>query len=170
MVMPSNWFYLVLLLLAGTIAVGSVFKISEPFGVIGDHDGDNSELNGVIDNYKEKSEVKVGTLGYTYFQNWGPDVNMGGPGIVNSTTSRASGGTRNQFGNFGTIGNFPAVPLAKRCKQGAKCKNFTFNGMANVCTECEGLAENYNDLSAPIYVHARSAGRPRQMKQIVNYI
>jgi len=106
-------------------------------------------------NYQEPSEVALGTLGYTYFDKWAPAVNF-------KKNKRG-------FNNFGTIGKFPAIPLCDQCHLGTNCPNYTFTGQQNVCTACANRNVNYDDLSRPLFVQARSAGRPRQCRQIVNY-
>lgn len=111
--------------------------------------------SGSSSNFYSPSEVALGTLDYTYFDKWGPGINF-------KKKNR-------EFGNFGTIGKFPAIPLCDQSHLGTNCPNYTFTGQQNVCHVSSNRNVNYDDLSRPIYVNARSAGRPRQCRQIVNY-
>ncbi|GAI82862.1 unnamed protein product [marine sediment metagenome] len=76
------------------------------------------------------------------------------------------------YGNFGIIGKFPAIPICDSCHLDFDCVNYdwtdTDDRNANVCRKCKKnvLYKNYNDLSEPLYVYARSVGRPRQSRKI----
>lgn len=76
------------------------------------------------------------------------------------------------FGNFGIIGKFPAIPICDTCKLDFDCVNYAYTDVddrnMNVCRKCKKniLYKNYNDLSEPLHVYARSAGRPRQCRQL----
>ena len=111
------------------------------------------EIENFVSNFQIPSEVALGTLDYSNYDGWGPSVNF------KKDTS--------DYG--GTIGEFPAIPLCDQCHLGTNCPNYTFNGQQNVCHMCSQNNVNYGDLSSPIYVSARSAGRPRQCRQLVNY-
>lgn len=88
-----------------------------------------------------------------------------------STNGLSTKSTKN-FGNFGIIGKFPAIPICDNCGLEFDCVNYNYNYRddkhMNVCKKCDknGLGKNYNDLHQPLYVYARSAGKPRQCKRI----
>ncbi len=76
------------------------------------------------------------------------------------------------YGNFGIIGKFPAIPICDSCGLDFGCVGYDWSDTddknMNVCRKCSrnGIYKNYNDLSKPLYVNARSAGRPRQCRQL----
>lgn len=76
------------------------------------------------------------------------------------------------YGNFGIIGKFPAIPICDSCKLEFDCVNYAYTDVddrnMNVCRKCKKnvLYKNYNNLEEPLYVYARSAGRPRQCRKI----
>jgi hypothetical protein len=76
------------------------------------------------------------------------------------------------FGNFGIIGKFPAIPLCNSCGLEFNCVNYPYTDAddknMNVCRKCDphSLSKNYNQIDKPLFVSARSAGRPRQCRQI----
>ena len=76
------------------------------------------------------------------------------------------------FGNFGIIGKFPAIPVCDSCGLDFDCVNYAYIDVddrnANVCRKCRKsvLYKNYNKSAEPLYVYARSAGRPRQSRRI----
>ena len=76
------------------------------------------------------------------------------------------------FGNFGIIGAFPAIPICDSCGLEFGCAVYPYESddhNETVCRKCSGsgLNKNYSDLSKPINVYARSAGKPRQCRQII---
>ncbi len=76
------------------------------------------------------------------------------------------------FGNFGITGKFPSIPICNSCGLSFDCSNYAYNDVddknANVCRKCNKhvLYKNYNQLDEPLYVYARSVGRPRQCRKI----
>lgn len=76
------------------------------------------------------------------------------------------------YGNFGIIGKFPTIPICDSCGLRYDCVNYDWSDVddrnMNVCRKCKKnvLYKNYNDLSEPLYVYARSAGRPRQSRKL----
>lgn len=94
-----------------------------------------------------------------------------------SDTGLTSLGSRNKkyidFGNFGTIGDFPSIPICNSCGLEYNCVNYDYQSTddlnMNVCRKCEknGTFKNYGNLKKPLYVYARSAGRPRQCRLII---
>ncbi len=101
-----------------------------------------------------KADVAIGNLQMDYFDKWGPSINF-------------KKSTRD-FGNFGTIGTFPTMPICDKCHLDTNCPNFTFNGQQNVCHVCRRGRANYSNLDEPLYVGARSVGRPRQCRLLLN--
>lgn len=77
------------------------------------------------------------------------------------------------YGNFGIIGKFPSIPICDSCRLEYNCSNYAYTNVddrnINVCRKCNKnvLYKNYNDLNKPLYVYARSAGRPRQCRNII---
>lgn len=78
------------------------------------------------------------------------------------------------YGNFGIIGKFPAIPICDSCGLEFDCMEYPYKnideiGAANVCRKCNphALDKNYNILSKPLYVFARATGRPRQCRRII---
>ena len=114
---------------------------------------------------------------------WTP-FSRASPILVNTQcTALSSGSATNQatpnnrrlpknFGNFGIIGKFPTMPICDSCGLEFDCVNYAYDNVddknMNVCRKCNknSLYKNYNDLSKPLYVYARSAGRPRQCRQL----
>jgi len=79
--------------------------------------------------------------------------------------------TPTNFGNFGIIGSFPAIPICNSCGLEFGCTGFPYDSddkNETVCRKCRAnsLHKNYTNLNEPIYVYARSAGRPRQCRRI----
>jgi hypothetical protein len=76
------------------------------------------------------------------------------------------------YGNFGIIGKFPAIPICNSCNLEFDCVNYAYDDVddrnVNVCRKCKKnvLYKNYNQLDEPLFVFARSAGRPRQCRKI----
>ncbi len=76
------------------------------------------------------------------------------------------------YGNFGIIGKFPAIPICDSCGLEFDCVNYAYTDVddrnANVCRKCgkNVLYKNYNQLDYPLRVFARSAGRPRQCRRL----
>lgn len=77
------------------------------------------------------------------------------------------------YGNFGIIGKYPAIPICDSCGLEFDCSNYGYNDTddknVNVCRKCNAnaLYKNYNQLCKPLYVYARSVGRPRQCRRII---
>lgn len=93
----------------------------------------------------------------------------------NSVTNKAGPNNRRiskNFGNFGIIGKYPAIPVCDSCHLDFNCVGYAYDSVddknMNVCRKCKknSLYKNYNDLSKPLFVYARSAGRPRQSRLI----
>ena len=76
------------------------------------------------------------------------------------------------FGNFSIFGKFPAIPVCDSCGLDFDCVNYAYTDVddrnANVCRKCRKhvLYKNYNKADEPLYVYARSSGRPRQSRRI----
>lgn len=97
-------------------------------------------------------DLAIEKLNYDDGDAWAPAVNF-----------------KDRQDNATTIGNFPAIPLCDQCKLIAGLGQG--RDQYAVKTQCSNNHDiNYSDLSKPIYVAARSPGRPRQCRQIVNYI
>ncbi len=76
------------------------------------------------------------------------------------------------YGNFGIIGKFPAIPICDSCGLEFNCSGYAYNDVddknMNVCRKCNknSLYKNYDQLNQPLYVYARSVGRPRQCRRL----
>ena len=75
------------------------------------------------------------------------------------------------FGNFNIIGKFPTIPIEESCYLDFDSTNFPYDideKNQSVSRKCNpnAINKNYNDLSMPLYVMSRTAGRPRQIRQI----
>ena len=72
------------------------------------------------------------------------------------------------FGNFGKFGVIPMMQSCSKCQLNDNCSNFDYNKsdtqVMNVCQSCD----INTCLDAPYYVSARSAGRPRQCRRIMD--
>lgn len=74
------------------------------------------------------------------------------------------------FSDFGTFGDFPPMPICDSCGLEFDCSNYSYQDVddknMNVCRKCKNdlFTKNYNDLSKPLYVYARSVGKPRQCR------
>ena len=91
--------------------------------------------------------------------------------IVNSEATAVNLRKPRNFGNFGIIGKFPANPICDSCHLEYNCTNYGYEvdeKNANVCRKCKinSINKNYNQMDQPLYVFSRSAGRPRQCRQI----
>lgn len=92
--------------------------------------------------------------------------------IFNSQSTAVNIKPIRNYGNFGIIGKFPAIPICNSCQLEFDCSNYDYDNVddknTNVCRKCGSnvLGKNYNQLDKPLYVFARSAGRPRQCRQI----
>lgn len=86
------------------------------------------------------------------------------------------------FGNFGTIGSYPANPLCPSCKldrnvitapylHANDLGDETGDLLGKVGRKCHGCGslggKNYDDLSLPFLVAGRSAGRTRQCRRLL---
>lgn len=83
------------------------------------------------------------------------------------------------FGNFGTFGSYPPNPLCFSCGLSSNALTAPYlhaNDLGDqsgelygkVARSCSNLCgKNYNDLSRPFTVAARSAGRVRQCRRII---
>ena len=83
------------------------------------------------------------------------------------------------FGNFGTIGSYPANPLCASCglNRGSITAPYLHandigdlagDNYGKVATKCNDISgKNYYNLNKPFLVEGRSAGRPRQCRRIV---
>jgi hypothetical protein len=78
------------------------------------------------------------------------------------------------FGNFGTIGKYPPIPLCFSCDMLGNTISAPYIGINDVRSEgkvsrsCKPiLGKNYNDLSRPFLVSARTAGRGRQCRRLL---
>jgi len=107
---------------------------------------------------------------------WTP-FSQADPNLFNSQGTAANISLGNSkpmrdFNNFGIIGKFPAIPICNSCKLDFDCVNYDYTDIddknANVCRRCgkNVLSKNYGELDKPLFVYARSAGRPRQTRQI----
>ena len=75
------------------------------------------------------------------------------------------------FGNFGIIGDYPAIPVADNCQLDFNCTNFPYESddkNVSVCRRCNGsIFKNYNIKGyEPLDVYARATGKPRQSRNI----
>jgi len=93
-----------------------------------------------------------------------PLTNGGGGKSSSSILSKRSKG----FGNFGKFGFVPMMQNCSKCQLNDNCSNFDYNksdtNTMNVCQSCDmNQGKNY-----PYYVSAKSAGRPRQCRRILD--
>ena len=75
------------------------------------------------------------------------------------------------YGNFGIIGDYPAIPVSNNCQLDFNCTNFPYTSddkNVSVCRRCNGsIFKNYNIKGyEPLEVYARATGKPRQSRNI----
>jgi len=121
----------------------------------------------IIKYYENSNKVEHYTTLWTPFSNANQDI------VNTQCTSVNKKSLNKNFGDFGIIGKFPAIPICNSCQLDFDCVNYAYDDVddrnMNVCRKCGDnvLYKNYNDMSKPLYVNARSAGRPRQCKRIL---
>lgn len=87
-------------------------------------------------------------------------------------THMAKGIHPRNFRDFGIIGKIMPDPVVDSCYLDFGCTNYVYDAdekNENVCRRCNtnAINKNYNELDRPLYVMARSAGRPRVPRQVV---
>lgn len=86
---------------------------------------------------------------------------------------------QNNFSNFTTIGEYPAIPLCNSCNlqpdtigppylQRNQVGDESSSIYQSVATKCGNIfGKNYNNLNKPFLVAGRSAGRTRQCRRLM---
>ena len=75
--------------------------------------------------------------------------------LVNTTpTALHNNSINSNFGNFGKIGSYPAIPSPDNCSLDFNCMNYLDDYNMSICKKCS--------LAQPQNVFARAVGKPRQ--------
>lgn len=114
-----------------------------------------------------KDTVKEKYTNWSSFSQASPILANTGNTAVNLWRSKP----RN-YGNFGIIGKFPAIPICDNCGLDFGCSNYAYpvdDKNKNICRKCNqtGIFKNYNQMDKKLRVFARSVGRPRQCRNIM---
>lgn len=130
----------------------------------------------ILEHFENKENFAVVRPGYT---NTSPFLDLRYnhvPTSINLTKKDR------EFGNFGTFGSFPANPLCNSCKLQENVVTAPYLHINDLGDEsgalygkvgrscggqCRLAGKNYNDLTQPLLVDGRSAGRTRQCRRLL---
>ena len=128
-----------------------------------------------MESYKNKENKKDVKEGYT---NNSPNISSyyyNDPTSLPQVQTNIMGGSfknsKKNFGNFGKFGVIPMMQYCSECQLYDNCLTPDYRESdknMNVCQKCNNNLKNknYHDFNKPIYVFAKSIGRPRKCKRI----